>query len=93
MFESEVIHQEGFLLQQVGFELAALAPSKWLEICRLRSALQAGNGPRSAVTGVVSHLANHLAAIHIDCFSFCLAIRARFVSALVCCRPGLIRRL
>ena len=31
--ESQVVHQEAFLLQQVGFELATLAPSEWIEIC------------------------------------------------------------
>ena len=62
MFDSEVTDQEAVPVQKVGFEQATLSPSEWVETCRLRCALHTGNGPRSAVTGMVSHLANHLAA-------------------------------
>ena len=33
-----VVHQEAFLLQQIGFQLAILVPSERMEICRLRFA-------------------------------------------------------
>ena len=52
--EGQVVQQEAFLVQQVGFELAILAPSDWVEVCRLRCALQEGIRPRSAVTDSVS---------------------------------------
>ena len=61
ILEGQVVHQEVLLLQQVGFELAILAPSEWVAIWCLRCALT-GNGPRS-------HLANHLAGVHIDSFT------------------------
>ena len=50
-------YQAAFLLQQIGFELASLAPTEWVEVCRLRCAVQGGLGPRSAVTDSVSRLA------------------------------------
>ena len=37
--KSQVLHQEALLLQQVGYALATLAPSEWVEICHLRCAL------------------------------------------------------
>ena len=52
--EGQVVQQEAFLVQQVGFELAILAPSDWVEVCRLRCALQEGIRPRSEVTDSVS---------------------------------------
>ena len=87
--ESQVVHQEVLPLQQVGCDLATLAPSEWVEICRLRCALQGWHGPRDAVTDSTSHLANRLAATHADSCPFSLAseagqvgISAWFVSVL-----------
>ena len=71
--ESQVVHQEALLLQQVGYELAILTPSGWVEICRLRCALQVGHGPRDAITDFVSHLANRLVAAYADSRLFSLA--------------------
>ena len=62
--EDQIVHQEAFLPQQLGFELAIQAPSEWLEICRLRCALRRGHGPRDAPTDTMSHLAIRLAAAH-----------------------------
>ena len=41
--ECQVIHQEAFLLQ-AGYELAILAPSESVEICRVRCSLQGSTG-------------------------------------------------
>ena len=49
ILEDQVVHQEALFLQHVSFELASLAPSEWVEACRLRYALQGGIGPRSGV--------------------------------------------
>ena len=36
--EVQAILQESYLMQRVGFEVAILAPSEWVETCRLRCA-------------------------------------------------------
>ena len=89
--ESQVVLQEALLLQQVGYELAVLAPAEWAEICRLRCALQGGQGPRDAVTDSTSHLANRfcrnscrLLSVQ-PCLQSQVRIAAGFVPALVCC--------
>ena len=81
-------HQEAFLLQHIGFELVILAQLEWAEISRLRCALQAGNGPRSAVT----------AEVHVGTVSISLASKTGsasishwFVAAPVYCRWVLFR--
>ena len=71
--EGHVIHQEAFLLQRLGFELAIPALSEWIEINRLRCALRRGLDPQDAVTDAMSHVANRLAAPHIGTCSFTLA--------------------
>ena len=59
--DGQVVHQETFLLQHLVFELAVLEPWEWVEIVVCVRLLQRGSGQHSAVTDVVSHLANHLA--------------------------------
>ena len=49
--ESEVMRQEAFLLQQVDLELPTLAPSEWIEMCRLRCALRLGHALPSQPNG------------------------------------------
>ena len=100
ILESQVIHQEAALLQEIDFERTMLAPSEWLENCRLRCAMQTGNGMRSAVTDVVCHLSKHLAANHVGTASFSLApkagsvdISAWLVASPVNCRLGLVARV
>ena len=74
--EGQIVHQEAFLLQQIGFELAMLVTSAWIEICRLRCALQRGHGPRDEVTDITCHLTNRLAATLSDSCPFSLASKS-----------------
>ena len=59
--EGHVIHQESFLLQGLGFEVATFTPSESVEICRLRCASQLRGRTQhlqeGAVTGAISHFA------------------------------------
>ena len=36
MTEGQVVHQEVFLSQQIGYELAILVPPEWVEVCSVR---------------------------------------------------------
>ena len=81
----QVIHQEAFLLQRLGFEVAALAPSEWIGINRLRCALRRGQRQQDAATDAMSHLANRLAAAHIDACPFSLASKASQVGHAAWC--------
>ena len=93
--EGQVVHQEAFLQQQVGFELATLVPSEWMEVCRLRCPLRAAarvthcthrlNWPPNQSPGNSSR---HLCSVQ-SCFRGSnVSIAAWFVSALGHCRLG-----
>ena len=56
--------------RKVKYSMLGLAPSEWVEICRVRRALQRGHGPRDAVTDLVGLLANRPAAAHADSCPF-----------------------
>ena len=87
----QVVCEEAFFfLQQVGYELATLAPSVWVEVCRRRCALQGRLGPHSAVTDSVSRLANRLAAVHADSIPFSLAFKAGSVGIPACVGSGVL---
>ena len=58
VLECQVVHQEAFLLQQVGFELATLAPKDWIDVCRQRCAQRTRPGPSSADT--ISHCSSSI---------------------------------
>ena len=73
-----VVGREAFLLRQVGFEQAVSAPSEWVEVCRLRCALQGGVGPRSAVADFFLSALLQRPAVW--------GMSASFVSAVVHCR-------
>ena len=87
ILERRFVQQEALLLQQVGFELATLAPLDWTD-----ASLRTGPGQRSAARDTISHLANQQAAAHFHSVPFSVAAKASSVgiSARRVIDPGLL---
>ena len=91
--DGQFVNQEAFFLQASG---CLLAISEWVEVCRLRCALQGVVEPRSAVTDLIGRLVNRLAAERAESVSFSLLRHPRLVrvssgslpSLSICRGPG-----